>query len=54
MQRSAKQRMGMANYRRVRRVFCARVEQRFQSSRWAFEEERFDGRTLGDHNIQIT
>lgn len=54
MQRPAKQRMGMANYRRVRRVFCARVEQRFQSSRWAFEEERFDGRTLGDHNIQIT
>src|ERR1700693_5325682 len=43
MQRSAKQGMRMANQRRMRRVFRARVEQRFQSSRWAFKEERFDG-----------
>ena len=43
MQRPAKQRMRMANYRRVRRIFCACVEQRFQSSRWACEEERLDG-----------
>jgi hypothetical protein len=54
MQRPAEQRMRMADDRRVSRVFGACVEQRFQSSRWAFEKERFDGRILGDHSIQIT
>ena len=43
MQRPAKQRMGMADHRRVSRTLSTYVEQCFQSSRWAFEEERLDG-----------
>ena len=43
MERPAKHRMGMANYRRVRRTLGASVEQRFQPSRRAFQEERLDG-----------
>ena len=43
MQRPSEQRMWMADDRCVRRVFGACVQQCFQSSRWAFEEERPDG-----------
>jgi len=43
MQRPTKQRVWMANYRGVRRVFPACIQQRFQPSCGAFEEERFDG-----------
>src|SRR5580692_7690683 len=43
MQRSAKQRMRMANYRRVGCVLRACVEQGFESSCRTFEEERSDG-----------
>lgn len=53
MQSPAKQWMRMADDSRVRRVLCAGIEQRFQSSRRAFEEERFYGRTLGDHSNRL-
>ena len=43
----------MANNCCVRGILCARIEQRFQSSRWTFEEERSDGGSLG-HSQQIT
>jgi hypothetical protein len=43
MQRPAEQRMRMADYRCMSRVLGARIQQRFQSSGWAFEEERLDG-----------
>jgi len=43
MQRSTKQRMRMADDRRVRRILRTCIEQRFQSSRWTFQEERSDG-----------
>ena len=43
MQRSTKQRMRMADDRRVRRILRTCIEQRFQSSSWTFQEERSDG-----------
>ncbi len=43
VQRSAKQRMRMANDCGMSRIFRAGVEQRFESSRRAFEKERPDG-----------
>ncbi len=43
MQRSAKQWMRMANYRGVSCVLRACVEQGFEASCRAFEEERSDG-----------
>ena len=42
MQRSAKQRMRVANNCGMSRIFGTGVEQRFKSSRWAFKEERSD------------
>ena len=38
VQRPAKQRMRMADYGRMSGILGARIEQRFQPSRWAFEE----------------
>ena len=43
MQRSAKQRVRMANDCGTSRIFGTGIEQRFQSSRWAFKEKRSDG-----------
>jgi hypothetical protein len=54
MQRPAKQRMRMANDCGVSRALGTRIEQRLESSCWAFEEERSDGGSWCDHTIQIT
>ncbi len=43
MQRSSKQRMRVANNCGMSRFFRTGIEQRFESSRWAFKEERSDG-----------
>ncbi len=43
MQSPAEQWMRMANHSRVRRILCACIKKRFQSSRWTFEEERSNG-----------
>ena len=43
MQRSAKQRMRVANDCGMRRIFRTGVEQRFESSRWSLQEKRSDG-----------
>ena len=43
MQSPTKQRMRMANHRRVGGILGARIQQRFQPSCRAFEEERPDG-----------
>lgn len=42
MQRPSKQRMRVANDCGMSRVFRTGVKQRFESSRWAFKEERSD------------
>ena len=43
MQRSAKQRMRMANQRRVRRTLRARIQQSLQPSCRPLEKQRFNG-----------
>ena len=43
VQRPAKQRMRMANHRRMRRILRAGIEQRFQPSRRTVERQRTDG-----------
>ena len=43
MQRSPKQRMRVANDCRMSRILRTGVQQRFESSRWAFKKKRSDG-----------
>jgi len=53
VQRSAEKRMGMADNRRMTRILRSSIEDRFQASSRAFEEERTDGR-IRNHAFQIT
>ena len=54
VQRSAKQRMRMADYRSMRGILNTCIQQSFQPSSWAIEKKRFDGRIRSHHPVQIT
>src|SRR5208283_1444032 len=49
VQRSAKQRVRMANHRGMSCVLSARIEQRFQATGGAVEKERADGEARCNH-----
>ena len=51
MQCPAEQRMRMADDGRMRRIFRAGIEQRFEAPCRAFEEERSDRGIVGDHSF---
>jgi hypothetical protein len=54
VQRTAKERMRMANDRCMGRVFRAGIQQRLKSTSRPADKERSDGGIVNDHNVQTT